>query len=33
MWQEAHARAFTVVKVTRPDIPEDILRALQQYCR
>ncbi|HHK9555497.1 TPA: phage head morphogenesis protein, partial [Enterobacter sichuanensis] len=30
MWQDAHARAFTVAKVTRLDILEDIRGALQQ---
>ena len=30
MWQDAHARAFTVAKVTRLDILEDIRSALQQ---
>ncbi|EKZ9425970.1 minor capsid protein [Salmonella enterica] len=30
MWQEAHAQAFTVAKLTRLDILEDIRRALQQ---
>ncbi|NDK99449.1 phage minor head protein [Photorhabdus bodei] len=30
LWQETHARAFTVAKVTRLDILEDIRQALQQ---
>ncbi|MBN3250550.1 phage minor head protein [Pectobacterium brasiliense] len=30
VWQESHARAFTVAKVTRLDILEDIRRALQE---
>lgn len=30
VWQDAHARAFTVAKVTRLDILEDIRRALQE---
>lgn len=30
MWQDAHARAFTVAKVTRLDILEDIRNRLQQ---
>lgn len=30
MWQDAHARAFTVAKVTRLDILEDIRSALQK---
>lgn len=30
MWQDAHARAFTVAKVTRLDILEDIRGTLQQ---
>lgn len=30
MWQDAHARAFTVAKVTQLDILEDIRAALQQ---
>lgn len=30
MWQEAHAQAFTVAKLTRMDILEDIRRALEQ---
>lgn len=30
VWQESHARAFTVAKVTRLDILEDIRSALQE---
>ncbi|EBO3826560.1 phage head morphogenesis protein [Salmonella enterica] len=30
MWQDAHAKAFTVAKLTRLDILEDIRRALEQ---